>query len=584
MSNRPEALGLEPVRKTPFDSTPPKLRELDRPPAEPRRKRRLRVALGIRAQLLLVLTVFVTLPWLGFEYVKELERFLRDAQERTLAGTAQAIATALHDRVPLFESGASPMGTLTAERGTDDAASGGASVAAIDSPEIAQILRGLSRTTARIWVVDRDQHVLARAGSLKQPRAVAEPAAAGSYLSRFGAWVEHDVLQPLYGRILRQPTEDFSDEPAARAVASGKDVEGALAGILTVDRRPTADGKAVIVSAAHPIWVGDEVKGAVIVEETTNAVLAERNRAFARLFNIVLAALLVGSVALTLYASWLSTRIRRLRDEAEAAIDARGRVRGKLPGSAARDEIGDLSRSFGAALSRLTQYASYQEAMAGRLSHELRTPIAVVRSSVDNLALHPLPEELRVYIARAQEGLARLANIITRMTEATRLEETLAEAERERFDIARVVVGCVDGYRAAYPGRAFELRVPSGEAPFYGAPELIAQMLDKLCENAVEFATPGTPIVVALQQDEARFRIAVTNRGPALPDTMQGRLFDSLVSVRERRGDGGPHLGLGLYIVRLIAEFHGGRAVASNRDDAEGVTVSVTLPRVRALR
>ncbi|HET9761858.1 MAG TPA: ATP-binding protein, partial [Casimicrobiaceae bacterium] len=406
----------------------------------------------------------------------------------------------------------------------------------------------------------------------------------GSAVARVSSWIDREALQPLYGRLLQQPTEDFSDERSGRAVAARKDVEGALAGILTIDRRPTADGKAVIVSAAHPIWVGDEVKGAVIVEETTNAVLAERNRAFARLFNIVLAALLVGSVALTLYASWLSTRIRRLRDEAEAAIDAHGRVRGELPGSAARDEIGDLTRSFGAALSRLTQYASYQEAMAGRLSHELRTPIAVVRSSVDNLALLALPDDARVYIARAQEGLARLANIITRMTEATRLEESLAEAERERFDLARVIVGCVDGYRAAYPGRVFELRVPSAEASFYGAPELIAQMLDKLCENAVEFAAPGTSIVVALQEDESRFRIAVTNRGPALPETMQERLFDSMVSVRERRGDNGPHLGLGLYIVRLIAEFHGGRAIAANRDDGQGVTVSVTLPRVRAER
>ena len=57
----------------------------------------MRVALGIRAQLLLVLLVFLVLPWLGYEYVRELERFLRDAQERTLAGTAQAVATALHD-------------------------------------------------------------------------------------------------------------------------------------------------------------------------------------------------------------------------------------------------------------------------------------------------------------------------------------------------------------------------------------------------------------------------------------------------------------------------------------------------------
>jgi len=76
----------------------------------------------------------------------------------------------------------------------------------------------------------------------------------------------------------------------------------------------------------------------------------------------------------------------------------------------------------------------------------------------------------------------------------------------------------------------------------------------------------------------------VANEGPPLPAKMQGRLFDSMVSVRQNRGDGEPHLGLGLYIVRLIAEFHGGRASAANRDDVQGVTVSVVLPRVRAVR
>jgi dedicated sortase system histidine kinase len=544
---------------------------------------RPRIALGIRAQLLLVLTVFLAIPWLGYEYVRELERFLRDSQERTLAGTAQAVATALHDRSRLFEAPAAPLDTLPSERASDDVTMRpSAALETPESPEIGQILHGLSRTTARIWVVDRDQHVLARAGNLRHPQAVSGGnAAEGSSISRLGAWLDREALQPLYSKVLQQPTEEFSDE---RSVAAGRDVEGALAGILTIDRRLTADGRAVIVSAAHPIWVGDEVKGAVIVEETTNAVLTERNRAFARLFNIVLAALLVGSVALTLYASWLSSRIRRLRDEAEAAIDARGRVRRPLAGSNARDEIGDLSRSFGSALARLTEYASYQEAMASRLSHELRTPIAVVRSSIDNLALQQLPADARVYIERAQQGLLRLANIITRISEATRLEESLAEAERERFDLARVVAGCVDGYRAAYRDQVFDLRVPSGEVPFFGAPELIAQMLDKLCANAVEFAAPGTPIIVTLKHEETALGLAVANEGPQLPAKMQARLFDSMVSVRQNRGDGEPHLGLGLYIVRLIAEFHGGRASAANRDDVQGVTVSVVLPLVRAVR
>ena len=546
---------------------------------------RPRIALGIRAQLLLVLTVFLAIPWLGYEYVRELERFLRDAQERTLTGTAQAVATALHDRPRLFEARPAPLDSLRSERASDEPAAPARAVDTPASPEIGQILHGLSRTTSRIWVVDREQHVLARAGSLKHPEPVADDTPGeAAFPARISRWLDREVLQPMYSKVLQQPTEDFSDERSGRIVAPGRDVEGALAGILTVDRHPTADGKAVIVSAAHPIWVGDEVKGAVIVEETTNAVLAERNRAFARLFNIVLAALLLGSVALTLYASWLSTRIRRLRDEAEAAIDARGRVRRPLAGSQAGDEIGDLSRSFGSALARLTEYASYQEAMASRLSHELRTPIAVVRSSIDNLALQQPSGEARVYIERAQQGLERLANIITRISEATRLEESLAEAERERFDLPQVIAGCVDGYRAAYPRQVFELRVPAGEVQFFGAPELIAQMLDKLCANAAEFAAPETPIVVALLREETCVRLVVDNEGPTLPATMQDRLFDSMVSLREKRGDGGPHLGLGLYIVRLIAEFHGGRAEAANRSDGRGVTVSVSLPLVRALR
>ncbi len=552
---------------------------------------RVRIALGIRAQLLLVLTVFLAIPWLGYEYVRELERFLRDAQEKTLAGTAQAVATALHDRPRLFDAPAAPRESLAVERSQDatvsdpatatsaprvDASVGGSGGSG-GPAEIAQIVQGLSRTTARIFVIDRELNVLARAGSLKRP-ALPDVQPADSQVARVWQWLERETLHPLYALVLKQPSEDFGEEQAGRVALPAREVDGALSGILTVDRRPTSDGKAVVVSAAHPIWVGDQVKGAVIVEETTNAVLAERNRAFERLFSIVLAALLIGSLALTLFASRLSARIRRLRDEAEAAIDAHGRVRGVLAGSNAGDEIGDLSRSFSSVLSRLAQYASYREHMASRLSHELRTPIAVVRSSLDNLKLSPLPDDARVYMERAQQGLNRLTHILTRMTEATRLEQSVGEDERERFDLARVVAGCVDGYRVAYPQHTLQLELPSGEVMFTGAPELVAQMLDKLVANAVEFSAAGAPIVVRLERGDTELRLSVENEGPLLPDSMSGRLFDSMVSVRGDQRSDAPHLGLGLYIVRLIAEAHRGHAAAQNRDDGRGVVVSVTLP------
>jgi len=306
-------------------------------------------------------------------------------------------------------------------------------------------------------------------------------------------------------------------------------------------------------------------------------VLAERNRAFERLFNIVLAVLLVGSLALTWFASRLTGRIRRLRDDAEAAIDAQGRTRARFESSAAGDEIGDLSRSFASALERLAQYAGYQEAMAGRLAHELRTPVAVVRSSLDNLSDATLPDEARVYVERARSGLARLNAILTRMTEATRLEGALRDAERERFDLSAVVAGCVEGYRLAYRDVPIRLVQPVRALPVDGAPDLMAQMLDKLVANAVEFRTGGD-IVVTVEASDATARLGVSNEGPILPAEMADRLFDSMVSVREPGNAGTPHLGLGLYIVRLIAQFHGGTARADNRNDVAGVVVTVTLP------
>jgi len=551
-----------------------------------------RLALGIRAQLLLVLTVFLAIPWLGYEYVRELERFLRDAQERTLAGTAQAVATALHDRPRLFEVAPTGGQALVTERGPNEVAPTvpsvvppppGPAAASARVPDIEQIIQGLSRTSARIWVVNRDLDVLARAGSLKGVRSAASADVA---LPRVWAWIDREWVHPLYALFLQQPTDDFSEEQGGRILLPAREIDGALAGILTVERRPTPDGKAVIVSAAHPIWVGDQVRGAVIVEETTNAVLAERNRAFERLFTIVLAALLIGSLALTIFASRLSSRIRRLRDEAEAAIDEQGRVRGDVVPSGAGDEIGDLSRSFASVLTRLAQYAGHQQNMASRLSHELRTPVAVVRSSLDNLRATSLPDEARVYIDRAQHGLNRLTHILTRMTEATRLEQSLGRGsvgERERFDLVAVVAGCVDGYRAAYPAKSITLRVPDGEVRVDGAPELVAQMLDKLVANAIEFATGDAPVVVSVERGDDQVRISVDNEGPALPDAMSAQLFDSMVSMRSDQG-GEPHLGLGLYIVRLIAEFHGGRVAARNRDDGRGVVVTVTLPLAEADR
>jgi two-component system sensor histidine kinase ChvG len=140
----------------------------------------------------------------------------------------------------------------------------------------------------------------------------------------------------------------------------------------------------------------------------------------------------------------------------------------------------------------------------------------------------------------------------------------------------------VEGYRLAYREVPIAFALPAQAAVVDGAPDLCAQMLDKLVANAVEFRTGGA-IDVALDVDGAAARLTVANEGPPLPDGMEGRLFDSMVSVRAPGREGeGPHLGLGLYIVRLIAQFHGGGAAATNRADGRGVAVTVVLPLASA--
>ncbi len=124
----------------------------------------------------------------------------------------------------------------------------------------------------------------------------------------------------------------------------------------------------------------------------------------------------------------------------------------------------------------------------------------------------------------------------------------------------------------------------------HGAPELIAQALDKLFDNARSFTPEDGWIRVASTRDDGA-EIRVANSGPPLPAAMQDRLFDSLVSVRatpartgERAAADAPHLGLGLYVVRLVAELHRGDAHARNLADGRGVEFTLGCAACRAGR
>jgi signal transduction histidine kinase len=133
--------------------------------------------------------------------------------------------------------------------------------------------------------------------------------------------------------------------------------------------------------------------------------------------------------------------------------------------------------------------------------------------------------------------------------------------------------------------RRLDCVLPDAPLHLHCAPELIAQALDKLLDNALSFTPEQGWLRLSLRTIDAGAEIELANQGPLLPEAMQGRLFDSLVSLRGKATPGdAPHLGLGLYVVRLVAERHGGVASARNLDDGSGVAFTLQLhgmPRQR---
>lgn len=430
----------------------------------------------------------------------------------------------------------------------------------------ARRLAELAPDNGRVWLVGPGGWVLAHAGGLYPARSGEE----GWFLGR---WFRTLVYRHLLDASLSSgPVRDADDTLRL----TGSEVTGALAGHTATRWQTAPDEATVILSAAAPITPGTPSDGAVVVEEASDALLLRTNQAMMRLLGQTTLAFGVALAALFVFASVLSTRIRRLRDAAEAAVTEEGELAGAFPQSTAADELGDLSRSFAQTLGALRDYTEYLKSLASKLSHELRTPLAVVGSSLENLQQEPLSENARKYLDRARSGTSRLSRILQAMSEARRLEQTLRTEESERFDLAGLIRACMAGYRDIDPAHDYTVDIPESERPFVGVPDVIAQMLDKLVDNARDFTPAGGWIRVAVVDAGDGAELRVANQGPALPTRMQGRLFDSMVSLRNAQ-DETPHLGLGLYIVRLVAELHRGSVQAEDLPDGEGVLFRVFL-------
>ncbi|HJS92017.1 MAG TPA: ATP-binding protein [Steroidobacteraceae bacterium] len=419
-----------------------------------------------------------------------------------------------------------------------------------------------------------------------------------------GLIVASPSLTPYLAQFMQPGMRLSVSTPAGSVLAQSDElaVPGVLApepGVLTQIYRRFVDREREpqFIASAAPIYDSGHhtAIGEIEVTQAANRWEGLRDRALTRMLDWTLVTSAILVIVTFAFAARLALRLSRLRRASESALakppqtvldsasqpSARAALVTEFPETTAADELGDVARSFSRLLGRLNEYTSYLRSLAGKLAHEIRTPLTIVRSSLENLESEEVPAAARQYLERARQGSERLNAILVAMGAATRVEEAIGNAERSRFDLTPIIASAVSAYRVAFPQRRFAGELTEEPLEIEGAPDLIVQLLDKLIDNAVDFSPAGATITVRLRRESDAAVLEVDNPGPPLVPEARGRLFESLWQSRTG-SDSRPHFGLGLYIVRLIAEYHRGEVAATDLPGGEGARFAVRLPRVNA--
>jgi signal transduction histidine kinase len=182
-------------------------------------------------------------------------------------------------------------------------------------------------------------------------------------------------------------------------------------------------------------------------------------------------------------------------------------------------------------------------------------------------------------IRRARQATRQLECIVNSLTEAAHIDGALNEDKTGVFDFAALVDEYVANSSLLHPGRRLLYLGPQHSVRVQGSDLRIAQLLDKVKDNALDFSAAGGEIRFELQVNGNHAELSILNDGPRIPEAVLQALFVGMESSRPHT-DGTPHLGIGLYIAKRIALHHGGELTVANRDPVSGVRVSLRLPLV----
>ena len=304
----------------------------------------------------------------------------------------------------------------------------------------------------------------------------------------------------------------------------------------------------------------------------------DQREAVARLTTIVAVGGPVLLVAITLL-GWIIAGaalrpVERLRTEA-AAISTTEPDR-RLPVPETGDELQRLAETLNAMLDRLHEALDRERRFVDEASHELRTPLGILKAEVELARKQARsPEELADALVSIEQETDRLRRLTQDLLVLARSDRGRLPVHREDVDVSAVIDRVVTEFDEQAGRAGVRVRGGTGDVHAYVDADRLRQAIENLVDNAIRHAGTGGTVEIEAERVDGRLRVSVTDSGPGFSDGILDRAFEPFARVDgDRAGEGA---GLGLTIVRAVAEAHGGSVTARNLDGG-GAAVSLDLP------
>ncbi|WP_050519788.1 sensor histidine kinase [Pseudorhodobacter antarcticus] len=325
-----------------------------------------------------------------------------------------------------------------------------------------------------------------------------------------------------------------------------------------------------LFSVATPIWSAGEVLGVIGLTsaegEIDSLVRHEREQVLqmfviALMVSIGLSLVLASTIANPLSDLAAAAELGRDRDARKMAL---GRVR--IPDLAARpDEIGRLSVAMRGMVAALYDRIDANEQFAADVSHEIKNPLASLRSAVGTMRVAKRDDQREKLLDVIEHDVRRLDRLVSDISNASRLDSELVKEEEEEFNLSKTLANLSEylGEQAKKRGVDFITDLPADPIVVRGLEGRLAQVFVNLITNAVSFCEEGDAVRVWARRRENRVLIVVEDTGPGIPEQALTKVFKRFYSERPV-AQFGDHSGLGLAISKQIVEAHGGVIWAEN--------------------